>query len=557
MHSVMDIPEIILLIGDSLPRCSLATCVRVCKLWHKLLAPLLYRTINSLYRPSPSIEGMARHVEHIRNLILQLHEEAPLMEDGISVFLSHPIQCRGLHTLTILGVGHDNRHGKSSCEALILLNQQLRYLDICNGDLTSQLSWRVVFSQCSPFLQTLTLSGSRLSKKETAQLMELGRRLKSLDISDCHCVWSEFTVEPQFPMMTSLKISGLFKRPAQELCWFVQCPQLRTLDWKIYRIIHDMFATGLEFRNLQSRPWKQLQRLELTSNLSDSQLAQIMTACSPLREVSIMKSGFWLRSLAALEKHSETLEGLRLYEGDGLRSWMCHWIAASFPKLGSLKVGRVFAHELVMGSRAEEARRSQLAKDTIDDDEMLQKEIATGQHEMVDVLNEAMVRFAAMRDVLGVRPWVCLKLVHLTMCFAFPLEQAMVDWDEQVFRQISKLDCLESLNLGQSVIHDENTRGLQLKAQSGLILLAPLKKLVTLKFVGTHQNLDEQDLLWILNQWPSLREISGGLHEDKEIREKLWPFVKARGIELLLPSYEFEDGSEDEYEVDEDFYSDF
>ncbi|KAI9239007.1 MAG: hypothetical protein BYD32DRAFT_435247 [Podila humilis] len=472
MHSVMDIPEIILLIGDSLPERSLATCVRVCKLWHKLLAPLLYRTINCLYLPSPSMEGMARHVEHIRNLSLQLHKGAHLMEDGISVFLSHPsLQCRGLHTLTILDVGHDNRYGKSSCEALILLNQQLRYLDVCNGDsgdLRRQLSWGIVFSQCSPFLQTLNLSGSHLSKKETAQLIELGRRLKSLDISNCHCVW-----------------------------------------------------------------------------------------------ISIMKSGFWLRSLAALEKHSETLEGLRLYGGNGVRSWMCHWIAASFPKLRSLKLGRVFAHELVMGPKAEEARKSQLANDTIDDNEMLQKEIATGKHEMVDVLNEAMARFAATHDALGVRPWVCLKLVDLTMCFAFPLEQAMVDWDEQVFRQISKLDCLESLNLGQSVllddhvIHGENTRGLQLKAQSGLTLLAPLKKLVTLKFVGTHQNLDEQDLLWILNQWSSLKEISRGLHEDKEIREKLWPLVEARGIELLLRSYEFGNGSEDEYEVDEDFDSDF
>ncbi|KAF9369314.1 hypothetical protein CPC16_004605 [Podila verticillata] len=288
-----------------------------------------------------------------------------------------------------------------------------------------------------------------------------------------------------------------------------------------------------------------------------------MTACSPLRVVSIMKSGFWLRSLAALEKHSETLEGLRLYGGNGVRSWMCHWIAASFPKLRSLKLGRVFAHELVMGPGAEEARRSQLANDTIDDNEMLRKEIATGKHEMVDVLNEAMTRFAATHDALGVRPWVCLNLVDLTMCFAFPLEQAMVDWDEQVFRQISKLDCLESLNLGQSVllddhvIHGENTRGLQLKAQSGLTLLAPLKKLVTLKFVGTHQNLDEQDLLWILNQWSSLKEISRGLHEDKEMREKLWPLVEARGIELLLRSYEFGNESEDEYEVDEDFDSDF
>ena len=489
------------------------------------------------------------------------------MEDGISVFLSHQsIRCRGLYTLSILAMDYDSRDGKSSCEALILLNQQLRALYISNGssnDPRRQLSWRVVFSQCSLSLQTLTLSGSRLKERETAQLLELGRRLKILDISNCHCTWSEFTVEPQFPMMTSLKISGLFKGPVQELCWFVQCPQLRELEWNIHGVDRDVLPTGLAFRNLQSQPWKQLQRLDLTSNLSDSQLAQIMTACGPLRVVSIMKSGFWFRSLAALEKHSETLEGLRLYGGDGLRSWMCHWIAASFPKLRSLKLGRVFAHELVMGPGVEEARTNQLAKDAIDDNVMLQKEIATGKHEMMDVLYDTMARFAASRDVLGVRPWVCRKLVHLTMCFVFPLEQAMVDWDEQVFRQISKLDCLESLNLGQSVyiddhaIHGENTRGLQLKAQSGLTLLAPLKKLLTLKFVDTRQNLDEQDLLWILNQWTGLKGISRGLHEDKEIREKLWPLVEARGVELLLRSHEFGGGSESEYEADEDFYSDF
>jgi hypothetical protein len=77
-----------------------------------------------------------------------------------------------------------------------------------------------------------------------------------------------------------------------------------------------------------------------------------------------MKAGFWYRSLIALEKHSETLESLRLYDGDGLHSWMCQWIAASFPKLRTLKLGRVFAHELVEDPSAEEARTKQLAKNT-------------------------------------------------------------------------------------------------------------------------------------------------------------------------------------------------
>jgi len=57
-----------------------------------------------------------------------------------------------------------------------------------------------------------------------------------------------------------------------------------------------------------------------------------------------------------------------------------------------------------------------------------------------------------------------------------------------------------------------------------------------------------------------LKEICRGFHGDKEIREKLWPLVKARGINLLVQSYEFgDDESEDEYEcnLNGDDYSDF
>lgn len=195
---------------------------------------------------------------------------------------------------------------------------------------------------------------------------------------------------------------------------------------------------------------------------------------------------------------------------------------------------------------------------------MLQDELATGDDEMMDVLFEARARFTASRVARGARPWVCLKLVHLTMCITFPSGQATADWDNQVFQQISKLECLESLSLGQSVLIEDqatrgiNSRGLQLKVQSGLTLLAPLKKLVSLRFTDTNQNMDEQDLLWILNQWPKLKSISRGFHEDREKRERLWSLVEARGVKLLVQHFEFEDGSDNEHaEAEESYYSEF
>lgn len=363
MHSVLDTPEIILLIGNYLSRRSVAACTRVCKMWHRLLIPSLYWTVDCQDPGIIPIEELEKNASHIRNL--SVSADANLMEDGVSVFLSRStIRCRNLRALTV-NVYNDT-DGKSCWEALILLNQQLRELSIINDNFGFQLSWRVVFSQCSPFLQTLTLHESRLDEQDTAQLMELGRRLKSLDLLDCECVWSEFTAEPQFPMMTCLKISGMFPSPDQELSWFTQCPRLRIISWnrpKFTRSNPSGTSTRPTFSTLQIRPWKYLQQLDLTSiNLSDSQLARILTTCSPLRVLSIMKSGFWHRSLMALEKHSETLESLRLYDGDGLHSWMCQWIAASFPKLRTLKLGRVFAHELVDDPSAKEARTKQLAK---------------------------------------------------------------------------------------------------------------------------------------------------------------------------------------------------
>ncbi|KAI8597586.1 hypothetical protein EDD21DRAFT_385091 [Dissophora ornata] len=576
MHTVMDIPaELILLIGNCLSRRSVATCARVCKLWHRLLIPLLYRTVDCQQLGTIPIEELEKNARHIRRLSVRLLEDANLMEDGVSVFSSRTtIRCRSLRALSV--TVYDNRDGKSCCEALILLNQQLRELkiSIISGgcaikvDIKLQLSWRVIFSQCSPFLQTLALEHCHLSKQETALLMELGRNLKSLHIYDCECVWSEFTAEPQFPVMTCLKICQVFRSPDQEVSWFTQCPRLETISWT--RRTCTTFNPSIDltrpaFSTLQSGSWKHLQELDLNySNLSDSQLAHILTSCGPLRVISILKSGFWYRSLSALEKHSETLEKLRLHDGDGLHSWMCQWIASSFPNLTTLNVGRVFAHELVDDPSAEEAQSKQVAKNIRDDNVLLQNELAARDDEMMDALFEARSRFTTSRISQGVRPWVCLKLEHLTMRFTFLLDQPTVDWDNQVFQQISKLECLKSLNLGPSTWIDDDdyndfgapgvySRGLQLQVQSGLTLLAPLKNLVSLEFTDTNQNMDEQDLLWILNQWPRLKSIGRSLHKDKARRVRLWSLAKARGVKLLVPHFK----NEDESDSEEGFFTDY
>lgn len=83
MHSVLVIPEIILLLGNYLSRRSVATCARVCKLWHRLLISLLYQTIDSLHPRIIPNDELEKNARHIRNMSVKLHKDANLMEDGV------------------------------------------------------------------------------------------------------------------------------------------------------------------------------------------------------------------------------------------------------------------------------------------------------------------------------------------------------------------------------------------------------------------------------------------------------------------------------------------
>lgn len=288
----------------------------------------------------------------------------------------------------------------------------------------------------------------------------------------------------------------------------------------------------------------------------------MISACGPLDALAIKSSGFWHRSLAALKKHSQSLEALWLRRCNNLRSWMCQWILVSYPKLRSFKTDRVFAHELVTGPKAEKARSNQKAQDARDDIATRQQEITDGEHEMVDELNAAISRFAASRDIQRVEPWVCLSLRYLSINIEFPSGPETAGWDPHVFRQISKLGCLMGLNLtrygvSRNALLDGNsgTRGLQLKVGCGMALLETVENISSLEFVGTGQHMDKEDLLWILDQWPPMCILSRDFHEDIEVRRSLWQ--SAISISDYLPNtygiYDYDDDyCDEEIEEEED-----
>ncbi|GJJ69498.1 hypothetical protein EMPS_01844 [Entomortierella parvispora] len=493
---------------------------------------------------------MMRYSEHIQHLTIpSFNEKKNSVGKGLCIFtLQSNRWCRNLQSLNVLSMDHTSKNGCASYVALILLNQNLRELSICSSTVTSrrQLSWGIVFTQCSQFLRILKLRECRLTGPQTAQLMELGRRLSCVHFDNCRLELGGITV-PQFPMMNDLRIrsrKGTFSILAHELRWITQCPQLRTLTW-LGRDAepHHVLIKRVAFRSLQNMTWQHLQRLDMGTNLSDSQLARMSSACGPLQALRLETSGCWYRSLVALERHFGTLEDLRLYDCDDLRSWMCQRILVSCPKLTCFKIERaLFAHELVTGLGAEEARAVQLKEDTQDDIVVRQKEITRGENEMVEELKDIMAQFAASRDVQRVEPWACLKMEYLTMPIDFPSGPEAVAWDEQVFQQISKLEYLTYWSLGRSGsakasrVDDNQTRAIQLKLESGLAHLASLKRFAKLRFSHTCQRIEEQDIRWMMKHWPCLKTTSGTLHEDKAINEALHQWFKSLKRKAPKPS---------------------
>ena len=171
-------------------------------------------------------------------------------------------------------------------------------------------------------------------------------------------------------------------------------------------------------------------------------------------------------------------------------------------------------------------------------------------------MNAIIARLAASREVQSVKPWVSLRLGVLSIDIEFPSGPETAGWDEQVFRQISKLHHLSKMHLNRYGISRNHilgggngTRGLQLKVQSGMTLLAPVWRLTYLEFIGTSQRMDEQDVLWILNQWPRLEMLSRDFHENIDVRKTLWQLALTTYKDLQVPF-----GFHENYDSHDDYY---
>ncbi|KAG0365834.1 hypothetical protein BGZ54_006167 [Gamsiella multidivaricata] len=140
--------------------------------------------------------------------------------------------------------------------------------------------------------------------------------------------------------------------------------------------------------------------------------------------------------------------------------------------------------------------------------------------------------------------WVCTKLQQLTL-YICGLEGKPADWQRLILRQLAKLTRLTFLSIvpedGNWNGTEDSRDGLDLRIEAGLGILSSLKLLDSIEFTGLWQQMEEQDLRWMLDAWPRLRDVGGKVHHSEERRLELEKIFEERPVVVKTKMDDSED----------------
>ncbi|KAG0056989.1 hypothetical protein BGZ83_002596 [Gryganskiella cystojenkinii] len=533
----MDLPEIIEAIGEFLDKDTLAVATLVSSLWNRVLTPFLYRSIGNNHR-QPSVLALAHNAPHIRLLDFDMNSSFQKREN-LGLYSMHPVRCHNLLRLSLTFRSGQDENDLWDGVVLVAMNQSLFLLRIDGGALLMARScWRQLFAQCSrSSLRELILKFVHTDAQGTEQLMRLVPFIAKLELERCQFsaidqhVTRSSSSSFLFPRLKHLRIERGFETNLQQLEWIQQCPNLDYLHWDTTGTTRAAKVSIQQI--LRTRRWPQIQSLALfdwSIPLSDSHVALVLNSCGPLETINVAGSEFWHRSLYALRRHFETLQGLNLRFCKNVRSSMAQYLLCSASRLRCFYGGVMSAHELVRGRGANEARVRQVQKDAELDTRIRSRMMQNGEEEEDSEELDTIIAGYDSRGGLDMQSWLCRGLTQLKVPITFQ-QGCPRGWDEQVFEALSVLESLQVLEVWQvHVLNDDGSsvsdvRALFLDLPSGLGRLATIKGLRILSFHGSNQEMREEDLRWILNQWPSLEQISSNFHADKGLCAELRKMV--------------------------------
>ncbi|KAG0265598.1 hypothetical protein BG011_004389 [Mortierella polycephala] len=496
MEMALDLPEILLLIGMYLDHRELTQCIRVCAAWHASFVHFIWSTvevIDASGEPYPAINAIIKHRTLIKDLT---------MWTDYSTIESLTQTYPRLERLSIISDAESGARYVASgalLSDLLDLNPTIMTLEM-NDIEPSDFVWDMSSIDTLPCLKQLDIYDSIFPKEKTA--------LQSLYRTCCrlHTLAFHYTPIPQsFIDICSSDIYALKGLRKLELdvpespnihhqLQFIQlCIGLVSLDWTLScdvdAVILDSMTCSL------AELWPTLERLKLrNSEISDKNLASILACMKRIKALDVRLTGFGDLSFQVLRPHFGTLEELELVQCVGVTDAMICEILQSCPKLRELILGRVRVRELGLLSPQS-------------------------------------------------RPWKCLSLRRLQLEFVFesrastpsslPTTEDKGSKEEGclmqlVYERLSHLTQLEVLNVGhdlldggEATLPGSSEGHLQFNLSKGLGQLCRLKRMWLVNTNETRQDMNKQDVEWMLEHWKGFKEFYGSANEDPEINRAL------------------------------------
>ncbi|KAG0053704.1 hypothetical protein BGZ83_000588 [Gryganskiella cystojenkinii] len=482
----LDIPEIRIYLAQFLSKQSQIACIRVSRDWYASFQPQLWSSVRVVRGAgSPTLALAQANASFIRQLELRTHDPTWLVE------LTCP-------SLTHLCVSRPLRPSQAEILFIHRHKDTLRTLVVSSiQDRVGDQIW-TTFAGCHR-LESLTIRGAMIEPSQWPTVWKLWSRLKELSLSqgvyfrrnaahsaDTAMPWCDLSSSsPSTIQKLELTVRNGMTVPDQ-ITLLGHCPALRSLTWSLPRgaLSYQPLQSLVEFQSQEHSPG--LVALHLHGeHYGENELLSFLNLRrdGPLIELSLKNGHFGIASWQVLQSTRlaclETLEVLHLRGCEDVTETMAQDMLCSLPKLKEFSAPRILSRDM--------------------------------EHDP--------------------RPWACRRsLLHLHLSFVLTSKESQ----RLVFSRLAELEQLQVLKFGREtgldLIDDvivavrlpteEGAFGVDLRLQHGLDLLAPLKELQEFT-VEVEQKMGNQEIDWMVKNWPSLKIVQGELNAAPETAASL------------------------------------
>ncbi|KAF9559197.1 hypothetical protein EC968_006676 [Mortierella alpina] len=485
--AALGIPEILLIIGHFLSRKDICACIRVSRTFHAAFITVLWEHVvleqNSVLLKS--VAAVKAHSPHIQSLTLR---------SGVpSEF--YQLRYENLTSLTV-----DPRYVQKSSNPssvaheqtqLVQLNPTIKALALKHLFLPlSKAFWDAVGTWETP--QSLHMSEIKIAPEASDSFWRACSRFQDLEIDQVGVQLFTKRIDFEFPRIKSLTLedgypSNVFLGLESHMELLCLVPGLLRLDWKVL------------WSNLELEGFQQL-------------LHRKDVMFPKLRSLCIYGAFFTDEKIASILEHAPVLTR---FSDNSMRAG-----SLTFSRLKNDHFGALDTLSVIGCA----SFTSPVVLEVLSSCPKLRVFTAT---------------YISVTDIVqSPQPWVCSRLERLEVWIAKPTK-CPTEWEREVFKRISQFEFLEELHLHQSdhawlaTSWTDDTRPLDMTLASGLGLLTGLVRLRSLWMMQRGQELDREDIEFMLEHWKGLRDVRGTLSRTPSRHEELAAMLVSRGVRLV------------------------